>query len=79
MVFGVPQQTYDARFEYDYLANDYGILDVNFLNVRRLGNVTTTPGPSSQRPIPIIFSVANFKLKKLILKKSFEKKGAIQL
>jgi hypothetical protein len=60
------------------LANDYGFFDVTALNVHELGNATTAPGPSTQRPIPIIFSVANFKIKKLILQKSFERKGAIQ-
>ena len=60
------------------MANDYGIPDVTVLNVCRLGNVTTTPGSSTQHPVLIIFSVANFKLKKLILQKSFERKGAIQ-
>ena len=55
VVFGVPPQTDDTRFVRDYLANDYGIPDVTVLNVRILGNVTTALGPSTQRPIPIIF------------------------
>ena len=58
--------------------NDYGIPDVTVLNVHRQGNITTVPGPSTQHPILIIFSVANFKIKKLILQKSFERKDAIQ-
>ena len=52
VVFRVPPQTDDARFVHDYLANDYGIPEVTVLNVCRLGNVTTVPGPSTQRPIP---------------------------
>ncbi|KAK2726811.1 hypothetical protein QYM36_007603 [Artemia franciscana] len=76
VVFRVPPQTDDAQFVQGYLANDNGIPDVTVLNICRLGNITTVPGPITQRPIPIIFSVAHFKLKKLILQKSFERKGA---
>ena len=77
-VFRVPLQADDTQFINNYLASDSRIPDVTIQNVCRLGNVTTMPGPHTQHPIPIVFSVANFKINKQILQKPFERKGTIQ-
>lgn len=78
VAFGVATQTDDAQFVREHLANEYGLPGVPISNIRRLVNPTVSVTQNPLRPPPIMFAVPNFKIKKLILQKSFEKKGAVQ-
>ena len=60
---------------------DFGIKCDSITNIQRLLPHTTEGSmvqPSGSHPLPVIFTVSSFALKKQILQKSFEKKGEIQ-
>ena len=80
VVFGVPPQTSDELYIKRYLASDYGLPNVSISNVRRLSNLQTqgqaATTSTGNKPVPIMFSVPDFKTKKQILQKSYERKGS---
>lgn len=79
VVYGVPESCEEAAdilmFIQDHLAQSYNLPSVKILKPQRLGNNPPKPG---DRPRPVLFLTDNYKIKKEIVTKSRELKGAVQ-
>ena len=78
MVFEAATQTHDAQFIREYLANNDKLPSVSISNVHRVLNPKASATSNSLRPPPIMFSIPDLKMNKLILQKLFETKGKVQ-
>ena len=80
LAFGVLPQPNDETFISDFLCNEYGLQRIAVKNVRRLVSPNNSRNENdSRKASPIIFSVDELKIKKVILQKSYERKGTGQI